>query len=75
MYVRPPARGRGIGRRRAERLHDEAKVLGYTVMKLDSDTDSRFAAALDLYRSLGFTECERYNADPDPKTVWYELRL
>jgi len=75
MYVRPFARGHGIGRLLADRLLADARSLGYTVMKLDSDTDSRFAAAITLYRSLGFIECARYNSDPDPKTVWFEKRL
>lgn len=75
MYVRPDARGDGLGRLLAERLIEEARTIGYRTMKLDSDTDSRFAAALRLYRSLGFTDCENYNADPDPKTVWMELSL
>jgi GNAT superfamily N-acetyltransferase len=75
MYVRPACRGLKLGRLLAERLIDEARTIGYTVMKLDTDTAPKFAAAIGLYRSLGFVECERYNADPDPKTLWFELRL
>lgn len=75
MYVRPAYRGLKIGRMLAERLIDEARAMGYTVMKLDTDSAPKFAAAIGLYRSLGFVECERYNADPDPKTLWFERRL
>lgn len=75
MYVRPAYRGLQLGRMLAERLIDEARAAGYTVMKLDTDTAPKFAAAIALYRSLGFVECERYNADPDPKTLWFEKRL
>lgn len=75
MYVKPAYRGLKIGRMLAERLIDEARAMGYTVMKLDTDTAPKFAAAIALYRSLGFVECERYNADPDPKTLWFEKRL
>lgn len=75
MYVRPSARGHGIGRLLAERLIADARAIGYTLIKLDSDTDPRFSAAIALYRTLGFTECPRYNADPDPKTLWFEMRL
>lgn len=75
MYVRPAFRGRGLGRLLAERLLAEAKGAGYTLMKLDTDTAPKFAAAIALYRSLGFVECERYNADPDPKTMWFERGL
>jgi GNAT superfamily N-acetyltransferase len=75
MYVRPAYRGLKLGRMLAERLIDEARAAGYTLMKLDTDTAPKFAAAIALYRSLGFVECERYNADPDPKTLWFEKRL
>lgn len=75
MYVRPQFRGHHIGRLLAERLLDEARAAGYTLMKLDTDTAPKFAAAIGLYRALGFVECERYNADPDPKTLWFEKRL
>ncbi len=75
MFVRPVHRGLKIGRSLAERLIDEARAMGYTVMKLDTDTAPKFAAAIALYRSLGFVECGRYNTDPDPKTLWFEKRL
>lgn len=75
MYVRPEFRGLKLGRVLAERLIAEAPAIGYTLMKLDTDTDARFAAAIALYRSLGFVECHRYNADPDPKTLWFEKAL
>lgn len=75
MYVRPAYRGLKLGRRLAERLIEEARATGYTLMKLDTDRAPKFAAAIALYRSLGFVECERYNADPDPKTLWFEKRL
>lgn len=75
LYVRPVARGCGAGRMLVERLLDEARQAGYRVMKLDTDTDPKFAAAIALYRSMGFRECPRYNADPDPKTMWFERVL
>lgn len=75
MYVKPAYRGLKIGRMLAERLIDEARSMGYTLMKLDTDTAPKFAAAIALYRSLGFVECGRYNADPDPRTLWFEKRL
>ena len=75
MYVRPEARGRGLGRALAAQLIQDARNAGYTLMKLDSDTDPRFDAACALYRRLGFANCPNYNADPDPRTIWMELRL
>ncbi|MFN7019806.1 MAG: GNAT family N-acetyltransferase [Phycisphaerales bacterium] len=75
LYVRPPFRKLGLGRMLVERVLDEARTAGYTLMKLDTDTAPKFDAAIGLYRAMGFTECERYNADPDPKTLWFERRL
>jgi len=73
MYVRPSARGLGAGRRLAERLIHEAKSIGYSMMKLDTEPD--FAAALGLYRSLGFAEIPRYNDDPVACTMYMGLVL
>lgn len=75
MYVRPGVRGLGVGRLLAVRLLEEARAAGYSVMKLDSDVNPRFAPALGLYRSLGFADCADYNGDPDPHSVWMEKRL
>jgi len=73
MYVRPAARGVGLGRELAISLIAFARSAGYASMKLD--TESTFVAATALYRSLGFVECERYNDDPQPETIWMRLRL
>lgn len=73
MYVRPEFRGLGVGRRLAARLIEEARVIGYGMMKLDTEPD--FAAALGLYRSLGFVEVPRYNDDPVACTMYLGLRL
>lgn len=73
MYVVPARQGQGIGRRLAEQLIADARTAGHTRMKLDSEPD--MAAAVELYRTLGFTPCERYNNDPHPQTVFMELRL
>jgi len=75
LYVRPAFRNSGLGRLLVTRLLDEACAAGYTLMKLDTDTDAKFASAIALYRALGFIECPRYNADPDPKTMWFERAL
>lgn len=68
MYVRPAGRGLGIGRMLSEELLAFARGAGYRTMKLD--TESTFVAATALYRALGFAECERYNDDPQPDTIW-----
>ncbi|MDX2148345.1 MAG: GNAT family N-acetyltransferase [Planctomycetota bacterium] len=73
MYVRPIARGLGVGRALGERLLVEGTRRGYDLMRLDTETD--FVAATALYRSLGFVECPRYNDDPLENTIWMERRL
>lgn len=73
MYVVPTWQGQGIGRRLAEQLIADARTAGHTRMKLDSEPD--MAAAMGLYRSLGFVSCDRYNNDPHPQTIFMELRL
>lgn len=68
LYVRPAARGLGAGRALCEQLLAAAAAAGYRMMKLDTESD--FAAAIGLYRSLGFIEIPRYNDDPEASTVW-----
>jgi putative acetyltransferase len=73
MYVRPAARGHGIGHLLGQSVVDRARRLGYRTMRLD--TDKNMAAAIAVYTRLGFKPCERYNSDPCPCTLWFELDL
>jgi GNAT superfamily N-acetyltransferase len=52
MYVRPPARGLGVGRAILQRLIDAARTLGYKTIRLDRAPFMHEAQA--LYRSSGF---------------------
>jgi GNAT superfamily N-acetyltransferase len=52
MYVRPPARGLGVGRAILQRLIDDARALGFKTIRLDSAPFMHEAHA--LYRSFGF---------------------
>jgi GNAT superfamily N-acetyltransferase len=54
MYVRPAARGLGIGRALLAALEAEARALGLTRLLLETGT--RQIEALKLYRRAGFTE-------------------
>ena len=73
MYVRPSHRGGGLGRALAERIVAEGRALGYRHMKLD--TLPRLAAAVALYRSLGFVESARYNDNPVEGVRYFALEL
>ena len=73
LYLRPEARGTGIGRDLAVRICREAGEAGYTRMRLD--TLPAMASAQRLYGELGFREIAPYRFNPIPGTAYLELDL
>jgi putative acetyltransferase len=73
MYVRGRLRGLGIGRCLASVARAAAREMGYTRMRLD--TVPAMAAAIELYRSLGFVEIAPYRPNPVPGALFMELDL
>lgn len=73
LYVRPAARGHGLGRTLVEALLAEAWRLGYSRMRLD--TLATMTAARSLYASLGFAEIPPYNDHPVEGTKFMEREL
>lgn len=58
LYARPQYRGSGLGRQLAQRAITFARTAGYRSMLLD--TLPQMAAAVRLYRDLGFVRCAPY---------------
>jgi putative acetyltransferase len=73
LYVRPAARGTGLGRRLAVAAIDRARELGYAVIRLD--TLPKMEAARRIYASLGFEPCEPWVDHPVPSVLFFERPL
>jgi GNAT superfamily N-acetyltransferase len=73
LYVKPVARGTGLGLRLAQTVIDGARTIGYREIKLD--TLAHMAEARSLYAQLGFRECAPYYHNPIPGAVYMSRLL
>ena len=73
LYVKPAARGTGLGRQLAESVIEEARSIGYRQLKLD--TLHTMSEARGLYARLGFRECAPYYPNPLPGVAYMALDL
>jgi putative acetyltransferase len=74
LYVRPDARGKGLGLMLVERLISEARAIGYERMRLDT-IEPAMKGAVALYRKVGFQEIPPYSKIPIASALWMELLL
>ena len=74
MYVRPDARGRGIGARVLAELETTVRASGLPLLRLETGIHN--SEALALYRRAGFVECAAFgDYAPDPLSLFMEKRV
>jgi ribosomal protein S18 acetylase RimI-like enzyme len=73
LYVRPAARGLGIGRRLTQAAVTKARELGYSRVRLDTLVSMKEARS--LYESLGFRNIVPYYQNPLEGAVFMQLEL
>jgi GNAT superfamily N-acetyltransferase len=72
MWIAPHARGLGLGRRLLGALEEQARMLGYSVVRLE--TNKTLVEAQQLYRSSGYAEAPPFN-DETYAHHWFEKAL
>jgi putative acetyltransferase len=73
VYVRPDARGGGVGERIVRHLMHRAHELGHERLVLD--TLPTMTGAIAMYRKIGFVSTEPYWAHPVARALFFEYRL
>lgn len=73
LFVRDAYKGRGVGKKLALMIIEEARAKGYRLMRLDTLKSMR--PALSLYGSLGFRETGAYVYNPLEGAVYLEKTL
>ncbi|MCC6193715.1 MAG: GNAT family N-acetyltransferase [Burkholderiales bacterium] len=73
LYVRPAARGSGLGLALVQAVVRDARAIGYRELRLD--TLPNMGDALRLYERMGFVGRSPYYHNPVPGTVYMSLAL
>lgn len=74
LYVRPPFRDGKLGKALIDRILQEARRAGYDRLRLDTHPPT-MAAAVKLYRNIGFYEVASDPLVPVPGLLYLELSL
>jgi ribosomal protein S18 acetylase RimI-like enzyme len=74
LFLRPEFRGKGLGPLLTQHIIDEARVIGYSAMRLDTIRGT-MDNAIALYASLGFKEIPPYYSNPIANAFYMELKL
>lgn len=73
LYVRPEFRGNKIAHELVEKIIEEAKIIGYQSVFLD--TLPFLKEAIHLYQKHGFYQIESYNDSPMTTAIYMRLDL
>lgn len=73
LYVRPKFRGRRIGDLLVEKIIEDAKIIGYSHILLD--TLPFLKRAIHVYKKYGFYEINSYNDSPMNTSIYMKLDL
>jgi ribosomal protein S18 acetylase RimI-like enzyme len=74
LFVREDFRGSGFGKMLIEKLIEEAQIIGYRKMRLDTLAD-KMPEAVKLYEHYGFRKIAPYYENPHSETLFMELNL
>ena len=74
LYIRPAFRGKGLGLALINAVIDEARVIGYRGMRLDT-VEPVMKDAVAIYRRLGFKQIAPYRDNPIEGALYMELPL
>jgi putative acetyltransferase len=74
LYLRPDARGHGLGGALVLALLDEAHAAGFRTIRIET-LPGKMSAAAAMYRQLGFREIAPYVRRPVEGALYLELSL
>lgn len=76
MHILTEHRGGGLARLMLETLINEARLMGYARLSLETGVEPIFAPARGLYERLGFTYCDPFEGyAPDPNSCFMTRAL